>query len=195
MMRRPAVIAVMAAALSLMAASARAQSYFSVSGGYTYDGAAGDCPSPWSNCPNRPTGWGLAVGSAGKIMGFEAEYAWTSDFFGKGLTLESSKVTTIMSTVTVGVPLGPVRPYGAAGLGFMKTSLEFTPAANLANFSDSSWGLNYGFGVMLMLPAHIGFRVDWRRFSSSVELPYTGPFVSSVKTLQFSRATIGFVLH
>jgi opacity protein-like surface antigen len=194
-MRRLVVVALTLAAASMTAGTARAQGYFSVSYGYSYGGAAGDCPSVWHDCPNRPSSWGIATGSAGKILGIEGEYGWTSDFFGKGADLEGSKVTTIMSTFLIGVPLGPVRPYGAAGLGFVKTSLEFKPEAHVSNFSDTSWGLNYGAGVMIFLPAHIGFRIDYRRFSSSVEIPYVGPIARSSKTLEFSRATIGFILH
>ena len=193
--RRLAATTLVLAALAFIPGTAQAQGYFSVVGGYSYDGAAGACPSPWSDCPNRPTSWGFGGGSVGKIIGFEAEYSWTSDFFGKGGDVEGSKVTTIMSNFLVGFPIGPVHPYGEAGLGFMKTKIDFRAGTNLASFSDTSWGLNYGFGVIIMLPAHLGFRVDYRRFSSSVEIPYAGPIARDVRTLEFSRATIGVVLH
>ena len=89
-----------------------------------------------------------------------------------------------------GVPLGPVRPYGMVGLGLMKASMEFKSATNLADFSDTSWGLNYGAGVILLLPAHIGFRLDYRRFSSSSDIPYAGPVPRAGNSFVFSRATI-----
>jgi opacity protein-like surface antigen len=194
-MRRVGLVALAVAMLILGAGTARAQGFFSVSGGYSYDGAAGECASPWSDCPNRPTSWSLAAGAAGKILGFEAEYAWTSDFFGEGGDLDHSKVTTLMSNVLVGVPLGPVRPYGVVGLGLMKASMEFKPTTNLTGFSDTSWGLNYGAGVIIFLPAHLGFRIDYRRFSSSADIPYAGLVVRASDSFVFSRATIGIVLH
>jgi opacity protein-like surface antigen len=194
-MRRVGLVALAVAMLILGAGTARAQGFFSVSGGYAYDGAAGECPSLWNDCPNRPTSWSLAAGSTGKILGFEAEYSWASDFFGKGGDLESSKVTTMMSNFLIGVPLGPVRPYGMVGLGLMKASMEFKSATNLSAFSDTSWGLNYGAGVILLLPAHIGFRLDYRRFSSSSDIPYAGPVPRAGNSFVFSRATIGVVLH
>jgi opacity protein-like surface antigen len=194
-MSRSRVVVLALALLLLGGGTARAQGFFSVSGGYSYDGAAGECPSPWSDCPNRPTTWGLAAGAAGKILGFEAEYVWTSDFFGKDGDLEHSTVTTMMSSFLVGVPLGPVRPYGVAGVGLMKASMEFKSGANLTGFSDTSWGLNYGAGVIVFLPAHLGFRVDYRRFSSSADIPYAGVIVRASSSFVFSRATIGIVLH
>jgi hypothetical protein len=192
-MRRLAAVLVAAAVLALLPVDARAQGFFSFFGGYSYDGAAGECPSVWSDCPNRPTGYGLAFGTVGKVFGFEQEYAWTSDFFGKGGDLESSKVTTLMSTVLVGAPLKVFHPYGSFGVGLMKASMQFVPS-NLAEFSDTSWGYAYGGGLFLLFPAHLGVRFDYRRYRSSAEVPYvalvprTGPF-------EFTRVTFGLVLH
>jgi opacity protein-like surface antigen len=193
-MRRLSVIA-FALALGLGAGTAHGQGYLSVSRGYTYGGVAGECPSVWNDCPNRPTGWGLGFGKVGKVFGFEQEYAWTSDFFpNTGGDLEGSKVTTLMTNILAGVPLGPVRAFGVFGVGLTKTKLEYA-ATGVPDFSDTSWGWDYGAGVIVLLPAHLGLRIDYRRFSTSSEVPYVSPGGRNNISFEFSRATIGIVLH
>lgn len=192
-MRMLQAVVIAAAVLAFLPVEAHAQGYVSFFGGYSYGGAAGECPSLWHECPNRPTGYGLAFGGVGKVFGFEQEFGWTSDFFGKGGDLESSKVTTLMTNILVGLPLKAFHPYGSVGIGAMKASMEFTPS-NLSNFSDTSWGYSYGAGLIVMLPAHLGVRLDYRWFHSSAEIPYVA-LAPRNNSFEFSRVTFGLVLH
>jgi len=181
------------AALGVLPRAAHAQGYFSGFAGYTYGGAAGQCASIWSDCPDRRAGYGFAFGGTSGVFGFDQEYAWTPDFFGEGGDLEGSKVTTLMSNILVGVPAGPVRVFGAVGIGLLRAKLEFRPA-DLEDFSDTSFGWNYGAGVIVFFPAHLGIRFDYRRFRSSAEIPFVRGELRDVP-LEFSRVSIGLVLH
>lgn len=193
-MRRLAVVTLAAAVLGLMPATAQAQQWFGAFTDYTYGGAAGECPSVWHDCPNRRTGYGVVFGGLGHGgLGFEQEFAWTPDFFGKGGDVKGSKVTTLMANLLVGLPIGPLRPYGAAGIGLMRAKIDFGPE-NLSDFRDTSFGWDYGAGVTVLLPAHLGIRIDYRRFRSSATVPFTGDQRRDAK-LEFSRASIGLVLH
>ena len=126
-------------------------------------------------------------------MGFEQDISWTPDFFGDDAEIESSSVLTIMSNFVVGLPIGPLRPYGSVGIGLLKSKAEFT-TESLTDFGDTSFGYNYGAGVMILLPAHLGIRVDFRRFKSGGDLPLINIGTDATE-LRFSRATVGLVLH
>ena len=191
-MRRLAVLVLTVGALGLAPAPAHAQRYFGGFTGYTYDGVAGDCASLFDDCPNRRTGYGLVGGGlSGGVFGLEQEYAWTNGIFGQGGEVSESKVTTLMTSVLVGVPIGPLRPYGAFGIGLMRARMEFS-AEGVRDFSDTSFGRNYGAGVLLLLPAHLAIRLDYRRFRSGAEVPVPA---GTDNKLRFSRASIGVVLH
>lgn len=187
-------LAILAAALvGLLPRTAHAQGYLGGFGGYAYGAAAGECASIWNDCRDRRTGYGVTFGKLSGVFGFDQEYAWTSDFFGEGDGLEGSKITTLMSSMLVGVPAGPVRIYGAFGVGLIKTKIEFS-AANLEDYSDTAFGWDYGAGVMLLLPAHLGLKFDYRRIRSSAEIPLVRTELRDVH-LEFSRVTVGVVLH
>jgi len=98
-----------------------------------------------------------------------------------------------MSSMMVSMPIGPVRPYGLYGIGLIKTKVQFT-SAEIADFGDTSFGYNYGLGVSVLLPAHLGIRADWRRFRTFGGLEILGLETEESK-LQFSRFSFGLVLH
>jgi opacity protein-like surface antigen len=193
-MRRLAFLVVAVAALGLLPETAHAQGYMGGFGGYSFDGAAGECPAVWHACQNHRTGYGVVFGSLSRLIGFEQEYSWTSNFFGEGGDLEGSKVTTLMTNMLVAVPIGPLRPYGAVGIGLMKAKMEFIDPQR-SDFSDTSFGWDYGAGVILLLPAHIGFRFDYRFFRSSAHVPIVVPGPNYDNALQFTRASIALILH
>jgi opacity protein-like surface antigen len=193
-MRRLAVALLVMAALNFSSTPAQAQRYFSPFASYSHGEAAGNCPSFWDDCPERRTGYGVVFGGlSGGVMGFEQEISWTPDFFGENVSVESSSVLTVMSNLVVGLPIGPLRPYGSVGVGLMKAKAAFT-AENIESYSDTSFGYDYGAGLIVLLPAHLGIRVDFRRFKSSAGLPALGIEPPATK-LRFSRASIGLVLH
>ncbi len=189
---RRLVIALVVFAAVLAASPARAQGFFSPFYGYTYGNDAGNCSSFFSDCEEKRGSYGATFGKYG-VIGFEQDISWTPEFFGKGADLDDNRVFTAMSSLMVSIPIGPLRPYGLYGIGLIKTKVQFT-AAEIADFGDTSFGYNYGLGVSLLLPAHLGIRADWRRLRTFGGLEILGIEREEAK-LQFSRFSFGLVLH
>ena len=190
-MRRLVIPLVVFAALAA-AAPAGAQGFFSPFYGYAYGDSAGNCEAFFGDCAEKRDGWGVSFGKYG-VIGFEQDISWTPEFFGKGVDVDDNRVFTAMSSLMVSIPLGPVRPYGLYGLGLIKTKVQFT-SAELRDFGDTSFGYNYGVGVSILLPAHLGLRADWRRLRTFGDLEIFGVGGDEAK-LRFSRFSFGLVLH
>jgi opacity protein-like surface antigen len=114
---------------------------------------------------NSPT-YGGAVGIlAGGWLGAEVEYGYVQDFFGSsdtGAGLSQNKVQSLSASLLLGVNLGPLRPYGAAGLSVIGANLASQPG--LAALDDTAPGYNAGGGLFIWLGKHIGLRGDIRYF-------------------------------
>jgi hypothetical protein len=114
---------------------------------------------------NSPT-YGGAVGfMAGGWLGAEGEYGYVKDFFGSGSTgagLSQNKVQSLSASLLLGVNLGPVRPYGAAGLCLLGANLASQPG--LASLDDTAAGYDVGGGLFIWLGKHVGLRGDARYF-------------------------------
>jgi hypothetical protein len=185
---------VVAVALLLMPRAATAQSYFTPNIGYDFGGDAGNCPDLFHDCAAKKTSFGAAVGFlAGGVFGFEEDFAYAPDFFGQSATFDSNNVLTLMSNVVLGVPAGPVRPYASAGVGLFRSHLAFT-TASLATVDNTGFGYDFGGGVMLFFPAHLGFRGDFRYMRSAKDLTVVGLKIDSMQ-MSFSRVSLGLVIH
>src|SRR5712691_2710402 len=109
------------------AAPARAQEGFiSPLVGFDFGGDA-SCPAI-SNCQDKRLNYGVGLGAIGNVFGFEEEFAYAPDFFGTAPNLKSSALT-VMSNAMLAPKVGPIRPYFLAGLGLIKTHVEFTPVS------------------------------------------------------------------
>lgn len=110
--------------------------------------------------------YGLALGFLGKgVIGFEAEFATTPEFFGDSQTADlftKNDVVTLMGSVLLAVPAGPVRLYGAAGAGLMKTRIQASDA--FFDVDSSDFGINVGGGLIGYFSSHVGLRADIRYF-------------------------------
>lgn len=120
--------------------------------------------------------YGLALGFLGKgVIGFEAEFATTPEFFGDSTASDlftKNDVVTLMGSVLLAIPAGPVRLYGAAGAGLMKTRIE---AANVFfDVNSSDFGVNVGGGVIGYVGSHVGLRADVRYFRDLSDLTPSG---------------------
>ena len=169
----------------------RAQGFISPLIGYDFGGNSG-CPAI-SNCQDKRTNFGVALGSMGKILGFEEEFADAKNFFGSVGTQKSS-VITIMSNLMVVPAIGPVHPYLVGGLGLMKAHVDFTRTDVLSTTNNSlAWDI--GGGVTVLFAHSIGIRGDIRHFHSTKA--FTIPFVGTTPTdekLSFGRASAALVL-
>ncbi len=191
--RGMAILGVVFVVLAAVPAPARAQAYLTPFIGWDFGGDAGDCASFFGgDCSNKRTNYGVAVGGGG-IVGFEVEFAYAPDFFGQSPTLGSNSVLTLMGNLVVAIPAGPVHPYVTGGAGLFRSHVAFT-AADILSFSDSSFGYNFGGGVMIFLPAHLGIRGDFRNIRSASDISVLGTSISGTK-ISFSRFYVGLVVH
>ena len=168
---------------------ARAQAFVSPFIGYDFGGDA-SCPQI-TNCENRKLNFGVSLGTTGRVLGFEEELAYAKDFFGTAPSL-SSNVLTLMSNAMIIPKIGPVRPYALAGLGLIKTHVEFTPSSVLTS-NNNNFGWDVGGGVAAFFGAHAGVRGDIRYFHAFQDLNALGFTLSDMK-LDFGRASVGLVL-
>jgi Outer membrane protein beta-barrel domain len=152
MTRRP--LAGLAVLLSLSAAPAGAETFLTGFAGAAFSG---------STARTRTT-YGGSLGFLGGIAGFEVEFATTPDFFGdsRGDVFTENNVLTLMGSLLLAVPAGPVRLYGAVGGGLMKTRVS--DPDNLFDVDSSDFGINAGGGLFIFLSDHFGLRGDLRYF-------------------------------
>jgi len=171
--------------LLAVATPSRAQGFISPLIGYDFGGNSG-CPEI-SNCEDKRTNFGVAFGKMGSILGFEEELADARNFFGS-VGDQSSSVITLMSNAMIVPALGPVHPYLLAGIGLMKTHVEFT-RTDLLSISNNSLAWDVGGGVTILFTEHVGLRGDIRHFHSTETL--TIPFIgaSTDEKVNFGRAS------
>jgi opacity protein-like surface antigen len=168
---------------------ARAQGFVSPFIGYDFGGDA-SCPQI-TNCEDKKLNVGVSLGTMGSILGFEEELAYAKDFFGTAPGLSSS-VLTLMSNAMIIPRIGPVRPYALAGLGLIKTHVEFTPSRVLSS-TNNNLGWDAGGGIAAFFGAHAGVRGDIRYFHAFQDLNALGFTLSDTK-LDFGRASVGLIL-
>jgi opacity protein-like surface antigen len=182
-------VAVLFAAIFLFAGTrpAQAQGFISPFLGYNFGGNAG-CPEIL-NCQDKRVDWGVALGAVGSIVGVEAEFGYTKNFFGV-TTGQTSNVFTFMGNFMLAPKFGPVQPYGLAGLGLIRTTVEGVGSATTSDQNQFGWDV--GGGLMIFFSQHVGLRGDVRYFHSFQvldfsNLPFTFPGLNGAK-LDYGRA-------
>jgi opacity protein-like surface antigen len=178
--------------------AARAQGYIAPFFGFDFGGDAGKCAGSIvtpADCSTNRTAYGFSIGSLSHgILGGEVDLAYAPHFFGDTPTLGGNSVLTFMGNVLVAIPAGPVHPYVSGGLGIIRTKVD--QIGDLTNFSDSSFAYNLGGGLMVMLPAHLGFRIDYRYMTTASDITLAGQtLLTSGTKLNFSRVVFALVIH
>jgi opacity protein-like surface antigen len=171
-------------------APARAQGFISPLVGYDFGGDSG-CPEI-SGCEDKNLNVGVGLGTLGSFFGAELDISYARNFFGTGPDYESS-VLTVMGNVLVSPPLGPVRPYGTAGLGLLKSHVDMTLGA-LVDPDNNHFGWNIGGGLMIFAGEHFGVRGDIRHFHAFQDLSLAGLPLGNTK-LDFGRASAAVVFR
>ena len=185
-----AAIIVLLVGLGLACArDAGAQGFINPFIGYNFGGDSG-CAAI-TDCKDKNVNWGVAFGAVGPIVGIEGEWSYTSDFFGE-TSARTSNVTTFMGNFLLAPRFGPVQPYGLAGLGLIRTSVEATGTTAAAS-DKNDFGYDLGGGVMVFFSRHVGVRGDVRYFHSFQVLDLLGLNVSSDTKLDFGRISGGVV--
>jgi hypothetical protein len=121
--------------------------------------------------------WGVSAGWMGAgVIGFEGDFGYSPDFFGK-TDAGNTRVLTMLGNVIVGVPFGGqtgfgIRPYGFAGVGWLRTDIEGLGGAttNVVNFDQNQGAWDFGGGVFIFFATHVGARFDLRYLRSFDDL-------------------------
>lgn len=173
-----------------VASTAAAQTFISPLLGFDF-GEDSRCPAV-TGCEDKNLNVGAGIGTLGGFFGLELELAYAKDFFGAAPGFSSS-VVTVMGNLIAGPQIGPVRPYATAGLGVIKSHVDFD-AASLLESSNNDLGWNIGAGVMIFPARHVGIRGDIRHFHAFQDLGILG-FARSDTKLDFGRASAALVFR
>jgi hypothetical protein len=186
----------MAAVLVLAApAAARADGFITPFVGADFSGDAGTCPTLATNCSENRLTYGVGVGfMVGGIVGFEGEFAYAPHFFGEATQLSDNFLSTAMGNVLLGIPIGPVRPYGTVGFGVLHTDVNQSATGLYNAYSNNSFAMNTGGGVMILFSQHVGIRGDLRYVRTLQALQFS-QFGFTDKQLQFGRGYFGVVFR
>jgi opacity protein-like surface antigen len=167
---------------------ADAQGFVSPFVGYNFGGDAG-CPEI-TDCKDKRVNYGVAFGALGGLVGFEAEVARTNDFFGASST-QSTNVLTFMGNFMLAPKFGPIQPYGVAGIGLMRTSIE--SAGQDDDENQVAW--DAGGGLIGFFSSHVGVRGDIRYFHALEVLDFSSfPNIPIRETkLKFGRISLAVI--
>ena len=169
---------------------ADAQGFISASYGYNFGGDAG-CRTA-TDCTNKNWNWGGSLGAVGSVVGFEAEWTHEGEFTGDVSTRTS--VTTLMGNFMLAPRFGPVQPFGVAGIGSIKTTVEDRLLATSDSKNQIGWTL--GGGLMLFVAKHVGLKGDVRYYHSFQALDLLGFNIGDDRNkIDFGRAGLGVVLR
>jgi hypothetical protein len=154
--------------------------------------------SPSTRGSSSQAGFGVALGSVGSIIGAETEIAYYPHVLDNAANgLAKNKVITFSGGLLVGPTIGPLKVYGAAGLGDLYlnvTSLSSIVVPNPASISNNYFTVNVGGGVMGFVAPHFGLRGDLRYYRAYgfqlSDLQSTG---LALTRFDFWRADVGIV--
>ena len=114
--------------------------------------------------PERRSVAGIAAGAGMLIVGFEVEYANTTE----DATVEAPGLRTFMANgLLQTLPLGRLQFYGTAGAGVYRETLR--------DLSETHVGINVGGGVKMTLLGPLRLRLDYRVFTLRGEPRHANP--------------------
>lgn len=182
-------LAVCATALvTLAAVPARAQGFITPYIGYNYGGDSDHCVS-LRNCEDRQVNWGVAIGKTGGVMGFEEDFAYAKNFFGKTEGADNA-VITVMSNLMIVIPAGPIQPYGLIGLGLIRSHAKLD--TSVFNVTKNALGYDIGAGINIFPVRSFGIRGDIRHMKTLSDLTLG---IFNDDKLSFWRASLGLTLR
>jgi opacity protein-like surface antigen len=169
-------------------APARADGFITPFIGFNFGGDSSDCRS-FSNCEDKRSNYGVSLGSMGSVFGFETDFSYAKDFFGKVPGTESS-VFSWMNNLLVGVGAGPIQPYALIGIGLIRVGLK-----QITDFDKNTFGYDLGGGVHIYFSRHVGVRGDIRHLRTAQDVPILSTLTNQIFTdsqkLDFWRASAG----
>ena len=143
--------------------------------------------------------WGVSLAyMGGGVLGFEADVAYSPDFFGR-TDLGGSSVLTATGNLVVGIPIGGqkgvgFRPYALAGFGVLRSQVDAFSDVLSLDRSEAAW--DFGGGAMFFFANHVGLRADLRYFRTfgRVNLDLIGVADRNGR-LDFTRGSAGLTLR
>jgi opacity protein-like surface antigen len=178
--------------------AARADGLFVPFIGWNFGGDAG---TEFSDALDANTlNWGASLAwMGGGVIGFEGDFAYSPDFFGK-TDLGGSNVFTAFGNVMLGVPFGGqqgfgIRPYALVGFGLVHAEGEAFETAGF-DLNENKVGWDFGGGVMMFFTSNVGLRGDIRYFRTFEALEvFDIEIEEGPGDLDFTRGSIGFVVR
>jgi hypothetical protein len=133
----------------------------------------------------------------GGVVGIEADFGYSPDFFGK-TDAGGSSVMTMVGNLVLAVPFGGqkgfgVRPYALAGVGLLQSSTDFQGLFDEGDNNSLAW--NTGGGVLMFFGNRYGVRFDVRFFQTFDDIDTSGGVVDGPGKVEFTRASLGFVFR
>jgi opacity protein-like surface antigen len=180
------------------AGTARADGLFIPFIGWNFGGEAG---AEFSDAVDASRlNWGASLAwMGGGVIGFEGDFSYSPDFFGK-TDLGGTSVWTAFGNVLLGIPFGGqkgfgIRPYGLVGIGAVRPDGD--AFATQFELSETKVGWDFGGGVLMFFTSHIGIRGDIRYFRTFQALNILDNLGIEIEDgsekLDFTRGSIGFV--
>ena len=191
------VLAIALVALTLAPVPARADVLFIPFFGVNFGGDSGKEISDAFD--SNQFNWGASLAfMGGGVFGFEGDFGFSPDFYGK-TEIGGSNAFTATGNLVLGIPFGGqkgfgVRPYGLVGAGLLSSKSDF--GAGVAEIDENNVTWSAGGGVLLFFGTKAGIRFDVRYFRTFDDLEILGlPIAQSPGKVDFTRGSLGFVLR
>lgn len=193
--------ALVLAVLGATAQPARADWLLSPFVGMNFGGNAsfGDVGDFEDNLEKKAVFGGAFTWMGGGIFGVEADFGFAPNFFentsgDSDFEFGDSNLTTLMGNAVFGIPVGGtkgpgVRPYGSAGLGLIRSSIDGNELFD--DVSASDLGVNIGGGAHVFFNDRIGLRGDIRYFRSLQDNEPDDNLDLELSDFDFWRVTVG----
>jgi len=144
--------------------------------------------------------WGASLAfMGGGVFGFEGDFGYSPDFYGK-TEIGGSSAFTASGNLLLGIPFGGqkgfgVRPYGLVGAGLLSSKSDFG-LIGVSEIDENSVTWSAGGGVLLFFGTKVGIRGDVRYFRTFDDLEILGlPIAQSPGKVDFTRGSLGLVLR
>ena len=133
----------------------------------------------------------------GGVVGIEADFGYSPDFFGKA-DAGGSSVTTAVGNLVLAIPFGGqkgfgIRPYFLAGAGVLRSTADFGAVFDEGSENSVAW--NTGGGVLMFFGNNYGMRFDIRYFKTFDDVDTGADVLDAPGKIDFTRATLGFVFR
>ena len=173
----------------IAARGAEAQGFISPSIGYNFAGSAG-CRTA-TDCRDKNWNWGGSLGALGSVVGFEVEPIHSGEFNGDSPN-QGSSVTTLMANFMLAPRISIVQPFGVAGVGAIRTSVDNRVVGSSDSETDAGWTDRRRTDHLRAAPHRVEGRVRYYRSFTALDL-LDIELARGRNSIDFGRAGFGMV--